>query len=93
MHRVEGSDLGAVAGRLRDRVADGSLRHPPQPVSDQQVRVAVTRRLGEVEVWNRRDSAAQISGLVAMSQALWALETRQPPRPAPAASRHPFTVI
>lgn len=93
VHRVEGSDLGAVAGRLRDRVVDGSLRHPPQPVSDQQVRVAVTRRLGEVEVWNRRDSAAQISGLVAMSQALWALETRQPPRPAPAASRHPFTVI
>ena len=93
VHRVEGSDLGAVAGRLRDRVVDGSLRHPPQPVSDQQVRVAVTRRLGEVEVWNRRDSAAQISGLVAMSQALWALETRQPPQPAPAASRHPFTVI
>lgn len=93
VHRVEGSDLGAVAGRLRDRVVDGSLRHPPQPISDQQVRVAVTRRLGEVEVWNRRDSAAQISGLVAMSQALWALEARQPPQPAPAASRHPFTVI
>lgn len=93
VHAIEGQKLGQVAGKLLDRVTDGALRHPPQPIADQQVRVAVTRRLGEVEVWNRRDSAAQISGLVAMSQALWALESCEPPAPAPVASSHPFTVI
>lgn len=93
VHAIEGQRLGQVAGKLLDRVTDGALRHPPQPIADQQVRVAVTRRLGEVDVWNRRDSAAQISGLVAMSQALWALESCESAAPAPAASNCPFTVI
>ena len=39
--------------------------------------MAVSRRLGEVEVWDRTKSALQISGLVAESQALYALETMQ----------------
>lgn len=93
VHDIEGQRLGQVAGKMLDRVVDGALRHPPQPIADQQVRVAVTRRLGEVDVWNRRDSAAQISGLVAMSQALWALESCEPPAASPVASAHPFTVI
>ena len=37
--------------------------------------VAITRRLGEVEVWDRQKSAMHISGLIAESQALYALET------------------
>ena len=56
---------------------EGKLRHLPQPAIEQQVSVAVSRRLGEVEVWDRTKSALQISGLVAESQALYALETMQ----------------
>ena len=93
VHGIEGRDLGSVAGGLLDRVVDGTLRHLPQPAVERQVRMAVTRRLGEVDVWNRRDSAVQISGLVAESEALWALERCEPPAEERRGSEHPFTVI
>lgn len=83
VHLIEGFKLGATAGRFRDRVREGKLRHLEQPALDQQVSVAVTRRLGEVEVWDRQKSAMSISALVACSQALYALETETgaPPEP------------
>ena len=37
----------------------------------------ICRNLGEVEVWDRGKSALQISGLIAESEALYALETMQ----------------
>ena len=77
VHLIEGFRLGACCGRFLDRVREGKLRHLPQPAIEQQVSVAVSRRLGEVEVWDRTKSALQISGLVAESQALYALETMQ----------------
>lgn len=77
VHLIEGFRLGACCGRFHDRVREGKLRHLPQPAVEQQVSVAVSRRLGEVEVWDRTKSALQISGLVAESQALYALETMQ----------------
>lgn len=77
VHLIEGFRLGACCGRFLDRVREGKLRHLPQPAIDQQVAVAVTRRLGEVEMWDRSKSALQISGLIAESEALYALETMQ----------------
>ena len=77
VHLIEGFRLGACCGRFLDRVREGKLRHLPQPAIEQQVSVAVTRRLGEVEVWDRGKSALQISGLIAESEALYALETMQ----------------
>ena len=53
----------------------------------------MTRRLGEVEVWNRKGSAVQISGLVAESEALYALEAADPPKPKAKGSNRPFSVI
>ena len=75
VHMIEGFKVGACAGRFRDRVRQNKLRHLPQPAVEQQVSCAITRRLGEVEVWDRTKSAMQISGLIAESQALYALET------------------
>lgn len=75
VHLIEGFKLGACVGRFRDRVREGKLRHLPQPVVEQQAAVAVTRRLGEVQVWDRNSSAMHISALVAESEALYALET------------------
>lgn len=75
VHQIEGFKLGSCAGRLRDRVRDRKLRHLNQPAIDQQVAVAVTKRLGELEVFDRVHSALHISGLVAIAQALYALET------------------
>lgn len=77
VHLIEGFRLGACCGRFLDRVREGKLRHLPQPAIEQQVSVAVTRKLGEVEVWDRGKSALQISGLIAESEALYALETMQ----------------
>lgn len=78
VHRVEGSKLGSATGRINDRTREGKLRHLPQPAIDAQVSAAIIRRLGEVVVWNRRDAPIQISGLVAESYALFALEAEQP---------------
>lgn len=75
VHAIEGFKLGACTGNFLDRVREGKLRHPGQPAIEQQASCAVTRRLGEVEVWDRRNSAMQISGLIAESEALYALET------------------
>lgn len=75
VHLIEGFRMGAATGRFRDRVKENKLRHLPQHAIEQQVNVAVTRRLGEVEVWDRNQSAMHISGLIAESQALYALET------------------
>lgn len=74
---VEGFRLGACCGRFRDRIREGKLRHLPQPAVEQQEAVAVARQLGEVMVWDRVKSAMQISGLIAESEALYALETMQ----------------
>lgn len=90
---ISGQRLGAVAGRLLDRVTDGALRHTRQPVLDYQASCAVCRRLGEVDVWSRKESAAQISGIVAVSEALYALEAFEPPARGAKASSRPFSII
>lgn len=77
VHTIEGFKLGACCGRFRDRIREGKLKHLPQPAIEQQESVAVARQLGEVMVWDRGRSAMQISGLVAESEALYALETMQ----------------
>lgn len=75
VHCIEGFKMGASFGRFRDRINEGKLRHPPQPAIEQQVTGAVSKHLGEVEVWDRSNSAMKISGLIAESNALYALET------------------
>lgn len=77
VHLIEGFKLGACLGRFHDRIREGKLRHRPQPAIEQQVSAAVSRRLGEVEVWDRTNSPMQISGLIAESEALYALEAMQ----------------
>lgn len=72
--RVEGSALGSAAGRIRDRVRDDRLRHRAQPALDLAVANGVVKKLGEVVAWNRDGSAVDISGLVALSQAIYGLE-------------------
>lgn len=75
---------------------EGKLRHPPQPEVEQEEGVAVARQLGEVMVWDRVNSAMAISGLVAESEALYALETvpRSAARPAVSAySSHGLVVV
>lgn len=75
VHLIEGFKLGACTGRFLDRIKEGKLRHLPQPLVEQQAALAVTRRLGEVMVWDRANAATHTSMLIAESEALYALET------------------
>lgn len=70
--------LGGCCGGFADKVFSGTFRHLGQPVLDAAAAVAQSRRLGEVEVWDRFKSPADISGLVAVAEAVWALEHAAP---------------
>ena len=85
--------LGSVAGSFKDAVLDGPIRHTDQPVLTQQLKCAVTRKLGEVDVWTRRASQGQISAVVAASEALWALRNCERPKPKAKPSPYPLTII
>lgn len=93
VHAIEGSKLGSVAGSFKDAVLDGTIRHTDQPVLTQQLKCAVTRKLGEVDVWTRRASQGQISAVVAASEALWALRNCERPEPKAKPSPYPLTII
>lgn len=76
LHVIEiaGTALGSSTGRMRDRVRDRGIRHRGQPVLDIAVSGAVTKRLGEVQVWDRTSSVVDIASLVSLSNALYGLE-------------------
>ena len=78
---ISGPALGAAAGKMRDRVRDRALRHRSQPLLDVAVSGAVTRRLGEVRIWDRTASVVDIAPLVAVSNAAWGLEMLPEPEP------------
>lgn len=68
----KGLNLGRSCADFYDAVKDGRLRHRPAAVLDVPAGVAVTRPLpGDVWVWDRRKSPVDISGLVAVTGALW----------------------
>lgn len=80
---IAGTALGASCGQLRDHIRDGRMRHRSQPVLDLAVSGAVTKKLGEVLVWDRAGSVVDVAPLVAVGNALYALENvieeEQPP--------------
>jgi hypothetical protein len=68
----KGLDLGRSCADFYDAVKEHRLRHRPAPVLDVPAGVAVTRPLaGDTWVWDRRKSPVDISGLVAVTGALW----------------------
>lgn len=71
---VSGTALGSSCGRMRDRVRDRQVGHRSQPILDVAAGGAVTKRLGEVSVWDRDASGVDIAPLVAVSNALYGLE-------------------
>jgi phage terminase large subunit-like protein len=71
---ISGTALGAATGRMGDRVREKSFRHLGQPPVLLAVAAGVTRKLGEVRVWDRSGSEVDIAPLVSMSNALYGLE-------------------
>lgn len=81
VHEIDGSHIGLATGRLRDRVREGRLVHAPQPLVDQAIEGGLTKVIAENEAWDRRRSIVDIGGVAAITVALYALETCEPPKP------------
>ena len=71
---VNGSDVAKAAGALYDAIKAGRVRHLGDPGLHQQVETAVSRRVGDGWALDRRESPVDISGLVAITEALWVLD-------------------
>lgn len=86
---IVGPALGSVAGGIRDRVQAGTLRHRGQEPLRFAVEGGMAKPLGEVLVFDRANSPVDVSPLVAVAEALWALEhlpeVVEVPSPPPAA--------
>lgn len=83
--QMSGMDMGRAAGLTADAASAGSMRHLGDPQLRQAVAEASPRTLGDSWVIDRRRSTVDTAGLVACTQALWALmrERPAPPRYAP----------
>lgn len=71
---IVGTGLGQVAGKLRDRVDAGTVRHLGQEPLRLSIEGTVAKQLGEVMVLDRSGSAVDASPEVAIAEALWALD-------------------
>lgn len=71
---IQGTALGSSCGRTLDRIRDRKVAHRGQPILDMAASGAVTKKLGEVRVWDRDASAVDAAPLVAVSNALYGLE-------------------
>lgn len=67
------TELGQACAAFQVAVSEGSIEHAGQPELNAAVGNAITRRTssGEVELWDRRDSAIDISPLIAGSTAAY----------------------
>jgi len=74
VHRMSGADVAKACGSMHDAIVSGRVRHLGDPNLHQQVETAVSRRIGEGWALDRRDSPMDISGLVAVTEALWILD-------------------
>ena len=72
---VTAREHARAAGLLFDAVEEGTLRHLGQDQLDSAVKGAITRPLGEAWAWSRKNSAVDISPLVACTLALWGAST------------------
>lgn len=85
VHEITGTPMLNSAGRLKDAVRDGMLRHRGQPILDMAVENGTTRPLSGMPVWDRDKAPVDISPIVAVTMALYALlttESEEPPESA-----------
>lgn len=67
----------AAVGQLMDAVHQGSFRHNGQGELDTAAQGAVTKQREDSLSWSRKEAAADITPLVALTNARWAYTTRK----------------
>lgn len=76
-----GPELSAGTGRFFDYIVAGKLRHLAQPVLDSAARVAKSKVSGDAWWFDRKNSPADISALIACCAAVWSADQpREEPR-------------
>ncbi|MFK4760307.1 hypothetical protein ACI3KS_05165 [Microbacterium sp. ZW T5_45] len=79
VHKLDGGSFALATGRMRDRVRDGDLIIVEQPDIDLAVEGGVVTDYAENKAWSRTKSEpVDIAGLVALTEALYALEVLTP---------------
>jgi hypothetical protein len=82
VHKLDGGTFALATGRMRDRVRDGELIIVEQPDIDLAVEGGVVTDYAENKAWSRTKSEpVDIAGLIAMTEALYALEAIAPTPP------------
>src|SRR5262245_32923511 len=76
IEKFTAGDMGRASGHLQKLVADKAMTHSDDPLFLTALAGAVKRDVGEgLWAWGRRKSTTDISPLVAVTGALWTLET------------------
>lgn len=70
VHEVSGRQVATACGKFFDLVVSDQLRHIEQAPLNAAVAGAKRRRLGDAWAWHRRDTAVDVSPLVACTLAL-----------------------
>ena len=71
LEKVGARDYAAACGHFHDLVGEGGVRHLGTDELATAVKNAATRPLGDSWAWSRKNSAADISPLVAATLAVW----------------------
>ncbi len=77
---MTGQDLGRACGMFYDAVTSGPLAHLGQHQLDQAVRHAVVRPMSDSWLWDRKVSPVDVAPLVAVTGALYLLNTAPEPK-------------
>ena len=79
--KCEWANLPASASQFDDRIRNGTIRFRDDSSLMPALAETLRKDLGEVWVWNRKDSPVDAAPLCAVSQALWGLTTKPPETP------------
>ena len=78
---IFGTTMLNSAGRLKDRVRDGLLRHRGQPILNMAMAHGVAKQLSGMDIWDGAGSAVDVAPARAVTNAVLALETTEKPEP------------
>ena len=78
---MAGPDLTRAHGALFDAITAGSVAHIGQEQVDDGITRGVPKTLGDGWVLDRRNSSVDVAGAVAVIEALYLLQTTEPPAP------------
>jgi phage terminase large subunit-like protein len=80
---ISGTVMLNSAGRFKDRLRDDLLRHRSQPPLDMAIANGTTKELSGIPVWDRYKAPVDVAPAIAVTNALYGLETAAVPPPPP----------